>query len=317
MAESRKLYTDADYLANYDGEAGATPVDLGYYQRTNLEDMINNFLVAYIGKDKVLPEIPRHEVAFWAQRAVQEFSYDIFHADKSIEQEVNPDTLQMAVPQDFVKLVKISKIDRLGNEVEMIPSDTKSSRAVLQDEAYVYEYDMAGEALYAETPEAIKKWAEQNNIEEDYVRSYYDGSVFNDDFDYFTNYYNEGRRYGLDPRRANLIPEYTIDLQDGVIYFNSNLNQYTDTLVTLRYISDGLALNGDLSTVYVPKLAEDAVYASMLYNLSKLRPSAAGVAALYKKEASAKMRNAKIRLQGYNLKEMTTVMRNKSKWIKH
>ena len=317
MAESRKLYTDADYLANYDGEAGATPVDLGYYQRTNLEDMINNFLVAYIGKDKVLPEIPRHEVAFWAQRAVQEFSYDIFHADKSIEQEVNPDTLQMAVPQDFVKLVKISKIDRLGNEVEMIPSDAKSSRAVLQDENYVYEYDMAGEPLYAETPEAVKRWAEQQGLEEDYIRSYYDGSVFSDDFDYYSNYYNEGRRYGLDPRRANLIPEYTIDLQDGVIYFNSNLNQDNDTLITLRYISDGLALNGDLSTVYVPKLAEDAVYASMLYNLSKLRPSAAGVAALYKKEASAKMRNAKIRLQGYNMKEMTTVMRNKSKWIKH
>ena len=107
----------------------------------------------------------------------------------------------------------------------------------MQDEAYVYEYDMAGEALYAETPEAVKRWAEQQpGLEEDYVRSYYDGSVFSDDFDYFSNYYNEGRRYGLDPRRANLIPEYTIDLQDGVIYFNSNLNQDNDTLVTLRYI---------------------------------------------------------------------------------
>ena len=317
MAESRKLYTDADYLANYDGEAGAAVVDLGYYQRTNLEDMINNFIVAYVGQDKVLNAVPRHEVAFWAQRAVQEFSYDIFHADKSLEQEVNPDTLQMALPQDFVKLVGIFKIDRIGREIEMIPSDTRASRAVLQDDQYIYEYDMAGEPLYAETPEAVKRWADSQNIEEEYVRSYYDGSVYNDDFDYFSHYYNEGRRYGLDPRRANLIPEYTIDLQDGVIYFNSNLNQDNDTVVTLRYISDGLATNGDLTTVYVPKLAEDAVYATMLYNLAKLRPAAAGAAGLYKKEASSKMRNAKIRLQGYNMKEMTTVMRNKSKWIKH
>ena len=72
-----------------------------------------------------------------------------------------------------------------------------------------------------------------------------------------------------------------------------------------------------LANVYVPKLAEDAVYASMLYNLMKVRATTAQAAPIYKKEASAKMRNAKIRLQGYNWKEMTTVMRNKSKWIKH
>ena len=46
----------------------------GYYQRTSLNDIINNFIVAYVGNDKVLQNIPRHEVAFWAQRTVQELS---------------------------------------------------------------------------------------------------------------------------------------------------------------------------------------------------------------------------------------------------
>ena len=84
-----------------------------------------------------------------------------------------------------------------------------------------------------------------------------------------------------------------------------------------RYISDGLGENGNFDNVLVPKLAEDAVYANMLYNLSKLRPSAAGAAALYKKEAAAKMRNAKLRLSNLKLDELTQVLRGKSKWIKH
>jgi hypothetical protein len=67
----------------------------------------------------------------------------------------------------------------------------------------------------------------------------------------------------------------------------------------------------------VPKLAEDAVYANMLYNLSKIRVAAAGASALYKKEAAAKMRNAKIRLSNLKLEELTQVLRGKSKWIKH
>ena len=36
------------------------------------------------GDGKVLTKVPRYEVAFWAQRSVQEFSYDIFHAEKKL-----------------------------------------------------------------------------------------------------------------------------------------------------------------------------------------------------------------------------------------
>ena len=50
---------------------------------------------------------------------------------------------------------------------------------------------------------------------------------------------------------------------------------------------------------------------------SKVRPAAAGAAPLYKQEARAKMRNAKIRLTRYNLEELTQVMRGRAKWIKH
>ena len=53
-------------------------------------DIINNFIIAYVGDGKVLTKVPRYEVAFWAQRSVQEFSYDVFHSEKAIEIELSP-----------------------------------------------------------------------------------------------------------------------------------------------------------------------------------------------------------------------------------
>ena len=104
-------------------------------------------------------------------------------------------------------------------------------------------------------------------------------------------------------------------LCSGKIYFDSYFS--LGDLIVLRYISDGLGDNGDFNNVLVPKLAEDAVYSTILYNIAKLRPSAAGALPLYKKEAAAKMRNAKIRLSNMKVKEFAQVLKGKSKWIKH
>jgi hypothetical protein len=41
------------------------------------------------------------------------------------------------------------------------------------------------------------------------------------------------------------------------------------------------------------------------------------MASVFKKEASAKMRNAKIRLSNMKLPEITQIFRGKAKWIKH
>ena len=55
----------------------------------------------------------------------------------------------------------------------------------------------------------------------------------------------------------------------------------------------------------------------IIYNIAKLRPRAAGALPIYKKEAAAKMRNAKIRLSNMKVKEFAQVLKGKSKWIKH
>ena len=302
-----------------------TPPQLGYYQRTNLDDIINNFIISHVGPDKVLNRVPRHEVAYWAQRAVQEFSYDIFHAENNIELDLNPNTLQVPLPNDFVSLVRITYTGFDGQEYPAHAAQgVRAKQAILQDENFEYNYDQEGELLYAEEPEGVNRWQDPSNefAQRDIARNYFYGSEYDEEYNYYSFYSYQGRRYGTDPQYDNRNGEYVLDLVNGIIYFgsefvNAGTGDDNNIVVSIQYISDGLAENGDLTKVFVPKLAEDAIYASILYNLSKVRPSAAQLAPLYQKEASAKMRNAKIRLTDWKLEEITQVMRGKSKWIKH
>ena len=307
MAISRRPL-DVDNYSALDGGTGlAIP---GYYSRVHLNDIINNFIIAYIGDGKILSKVPRYEVAFWAQRSVQEFSYDIFHSEKTIEVELN-ETLQMSLPSDYVNYVNISFLDNFGNLKTIQPSrSTKATKAVTQDEDYKYLYDNDGKVVFKETSDTLDRYQTTNRVlTAEEASDYYNGYYDNDDYSYF------GRRYGSEPERQNFNGSYVLDLEAGKIFFDSSFKQ--GSIIVLRYISDGIGDNDNFDNVLVPKLAEDAVYANILYNLSKLRVSSAGASALYKKEASAKMRNTKIRLSNMKTEEMAQVLRGKSKWIKH
>lgn len=316
MAESRKIYTSQQYYANFEGDAGNTPANfkgLGYYSRTSLEDVINNFIVAYIGEDKALAKVPRYEVDFWAQRGMQEFSYDILHSEKSVEIELGS-TLQFPLPQDYVNYVKVSHIGEDGKKNVLLPVRTVGNpTAILQDGDHDFLYDSNGEVQVAAKSTAITRFQDPNNPanRSQSAQDYYNNNYNDDNFSYFN------KRYGSNPEDMTGAGAFFIDTVKGIIFFDGTFSGRPDNLVVLDYISDGIADNGDLSKVYVPKLAEDALYAYILYNLSKLRPSSAQLAPLYKKEAGSKMRNAKIRLSNYKSEEMAQVLRGKAKWIKH
>ena len=303
MAISRKPLDVNNYSALEGGTGTAIP---GYYSRVHLNDIINNFIVGYVGDDKILTKVPRYEVAFWAQRSVQEFSYDIFHAEKNIEIELSS-TLQLSLPSDYVNFVKMSYVDNEGNHRTIQNSkNTKATKAVAQDDEFKYIYDQDGNLTFSEISETASRFQESKvELKKKDFQDYFDDNDV-------TSY---DSRYGSEPERQNSNGTYLLDLEAGKIYFNSAFSE--GDLISIQYISDGLGDNGNFDNVLVPKLAEDAVYSNMLYNLSKLRPSAAGAAALYKKEAAAKMRNAKLRLSNLKLEELTQVLRGKSKWIKH
>ena len=50
--------------------------DLGNYQHILIRDLINNFIVAYVGEGKIIQKVKRTDVSFHAQRAIQELSYE-------------------------------------------------------------------------------------------------------------------------------------------------------------------------------------------------------------------------------------------------
>lgn len=303
MAISRKPLDVDNYSAAEGGNGSAIP---GYYSRVNLNDIINNFIVGYTGDGKMLPKVPRYEVAFWAQRTVQEFSYDIFHAEKNMEIELSS-TLQISLPSDYVNYVDISCLDADGNLRPLQNSKRlKPTKSASQDQDYNYIYDQEGNIIYEQTSQTLKQFGKSDisTKKQNYESEEYD--VRDEAY---------GAKYGSEPERANANGTYVLDLEAGKIYFDSMFGE--GDIIVLSYISDGLGDNGDFANVLVPKLAEDAVYANILYNLSKLRPSASGAAGLYKKEAYAKLRNAKIRLSNMKIKEIAQVLRGKSKWIKH
>ena len=79
----------------------------GTYQFVSLSDIINNFLIAYVGQDKLIPRVNRTDVIFHAKRGLQEFSYDTLKSIKSQELTI-PDSLSLTIPQDYVNYVKLS-----------------------------------------------------------------------------------------------------------------------------------------------------------------------------------------------------------------
>ena len=48
----------------------------GGYEYISLIDIVNNFMFAYVGVDKIIPRVKRSDVVWHAKRGLQEFSYD-------------------------------------------------------------------------------------------------------------------------------------------------------------------------------------------------------------------------------------------------
>ena len=77
----------------------------GSYAYISLNDVINNFIVAYIGVGKLISNAKRTDIMFHAKRGLQEFSYDTLKSIKSQELTIPP-SLSVAIPQDYVNYVK-------------------------------------------------------------------------------------------------------------------------------------------------------------------------------------------------------------------
>jgi len=125
--------------------------DHGNYQFTSLNDIINQFMIIYVGEDKIISKIKRTDVAFHAQRAMQELSFDTFKSTKAQEITV-PASLQMTLPQDYVNYTKISWVDSAGIKHLLYPtSKTSNPTNPLQDSDGLFKLHATGRTVIAES----------------------------------------------------------------------------------------------------------------------------------------------------------------------
>lgn len=279
----------------------------GTYQYVTLADLINNFIISYIGDDKMINTAKRTEVAFHAQRALQELSYDTLRSIKSMEIEVPP-SLSMTLPHDYVNYVQLSFVDDAGLE-QLIMSNRLSStpKAPLQDENYGFLFDQNGNLLYADKSETETRWHAATGI--DNSRQDTNIDFLEEGYGYNVDY---GKRYGINPETATKNGAYYIDEVGGRISFSSDLQ---GKIITLKYISDSLATEEEMK---VHKFAEEAVYKYIAYAIvsNKMDAPEYRVQRLRKESIAAK-RKAKLRLSNIKIKELEQIMRGKGKQIKH
>jgi len=269
----------------------------GTYQYMLLEDIVNNFLLTYVGDDKVINKVDRNEVVFHAKRGLQEIHYDALREIRGFEAEV-PETLRLPLAHDFVSLVKVGYVGSDGVVHSIMQNfDASSPTSYLQDntpQAGIL-IDSSNNAMTG-TPVIETNWKNQragnlNPPEKTQL----------------------GKRFGMDTKSGNFNGMYHIDKNQGYILFNSTLQGVN---IVIEYVSDGMYDLAD-SEIKVHKLAETFMYdyiaATILSSKFNVQEY---IVRRAKKQASASLRNMKIRFNSLKLNELTQILRGRDKWIK-
>ena len=306
---------DGGNYGNEDAYGTAVNDNYGEYGYITLNDIINNFLIAYVGQDKLIPSVSRTDVLFHAKRGLQEFSYDTLKSIKSQELTVPP-SLSVVIPQDYVNYTAVSWIDALGVKRPIFPANNlhvSPKEVPIQDDAGIPTQDNIGDNLEGSSI-INERWNAANVV-------FLNGAWTVVDYNDFPNWYAEdqlgigpwyGQDYGMSGQYSQINGWFNIDPRSGKMSFSSNL---ANVLILFEYISDGLAYELDTK---VPKLAEEALYAHILYSIISNRINQPEyVVQRLKRDRSAKLRNAKIRLSNIKMTEFIQVMRGQSKWLKH
>jgi len=119
------------YYEGADGVQQTGTSNYGNYQFTSLEDIINSFIVAYVGEGKIISKASRTDVAFHAQRSLAELSFDTLKSVKSYELEVPP-SLTLPLPQDYIHYTAVSRVDGAGIKHRLYPISKTSNPIAYQ-----------------------------------------------------------------------------------------------------------------------------------------------------------------------------------------
>ena len=304
------------YLSQYQyyENAGVAPTDAqwGSYQYVSLANIVTNFQLMYYGNHSLINNEERYKILFHAKRGIQELNYDAFKEIKALELKVT-DTLVFTLPSDYVNWVRISlyKDGLLRPLTENI--QVNSAKSYLQSATGSLSFNADGTVVATQsTLDKERLSGQQKSI---YLNEYLNTDDTNNkwvDCDDWVEY-GIGARYGLNTETANNNPTFRIDKKAGVINFDSSM---INEQCIVEYISDGME-GGDDALVSVNKLFEDYIYAYIKYALLN---SKFGVQEYIvnraRKDKSALLRNAKIRISNIHPGRLLMNLRGESKWIK-
>jgi len=303
--------TDYQYYEN--GGVNPTNSNWGSYQFVSLYDIVNNFMLMYVGNDKLINNVEKYNILFHAKRGIQELNYDAMKEIKVLELSVC-DQLRYVLPPDYVNWVRIS-IYQNGVLMPLTENiQTNWSNAYLQANDCKILFDEYGNILKPENSTIdVDRMSGQKKSLYLNSNSSQDGNMgYNIDGSWYFDY-SVGQRYGLNTETANSNPTFKINKASGVINFSSGA---ADKLVILEYVSDGME-NGVDSEINLNKLFEDFIYAYIKY---AILTSKYGVQEYIinraKKEKTALLRNAKIRLSNIHPGRLLMNLRGQDKWLK-
>jgi hypothetical protein len=285
----------------------------GSYQYVSLRDIVSNFSLLYVGNDKLINNVERYNILFHAKRAIQELNYDSLKEIKILELEVG-DTLRYVLPHDFVNWVRISmyKNGTLFPLTENI--QTNWSDAYFQDQKGNILFDQDGNILKPNNStidsERIRGVNKSIYLNEQSPYHKQEGHLYEGTW-YFE--YSIGGRYGLNTETANRNPTFKVNKKSGVINFSSDM---ADEVCVLEYVSDGLE-NGNDDEIQINKMFEEFIYAYIKYSiLSSKFGIQEYIINRLRKEKSALLRNAKIRISNIHPGRLLMNLRGQNKFLK-
>ena len=300
------------YINNYQyyKNNGSIPEDenWGSYQYVSLSDIVNNFILMYVGNDKLVNNVDRYTILFHAKRSIQELNYDALRNIKVLELQLGTE-LKMIMPPDYVSYVRMSMLIN-GVLIPLVENRTvMSATAYLQDNNLDIVFDSNGEIVTGTSKLDILRG--DNML-------YTGGGIYNNQMGYCCDgqwYFNYsiGSRYGMNTEDANMNPKFTINKESGVIDFSSGVE---NAFIVLEYISDGME-NGDSTKITINKLAEEYVYNYLKWAVLNNKYGVQEyIVARAKKEKSAILRNTKIRLSNMHPSRLLMSLAGQDKWIK-
>ena len=303
------------YLSQYQyyENAGAAPANAnwGSYQYVSLEDVVNNFQLIHTGNHSSVNNEERFKILFHAKRAIQELNYDAFKEIKALELTVYSN-LTFVLPSDYVNWVRISLYKNgwlrpLNENIQV-----NSAISYLQSNTGALSFNGNGTIITdASSLDTERKNGQQNSI---YLNqnNASDQVADNSATGGFAEY-SIGARYGLNTETANVNPTFRIDKKAGVINFDSTM---LNENCVLEYVSDGMESGND-SLVTVNKLFEEYIYAAIKYALLNSKFNVQEyIINRARKDKSALLRNAKIRLSNIHPGRLLMNLRGDNKWIK-